>query len=174
MVGAVREALATALRQWRMHANDSRDDDEYHPLGEGDDMEDRIFQHAQTALRRLGEAADSVADARLAHGTAFECSALVVPLDENGCSGQVVEWVAKSPYRSLIHRHDGTFTAADESERKYMRADTIPLLADALMNWPAGAEELPPTRYVRVEERHNAGTEGPPAARKTQPENPET
>lgn len=80
----------------------------------------------------------------------------VRPLDENGCRNAVAEWVKKGRYRLLIHRHDGTFTAADESERKYMRADTLPLLADALLNWPGDAVELPPTHYVRVPERPNA------------------
>lgn len=82
-------------------------------------------------------------------------SGMVRALDENGCRNAVAEWVEKGIYRSLIHRHDGTFTAVDESERKYMRADTIPLLADALLNWPGDAVEIPPTHYIRVPERPN-------------------
>jgi len=40
--------------------------------------------------------------------------------------------------------------AADESENKMMRADTLPLLADALMNWPQDAEIMPTSKWVKV------------------------
>lgn len=68
---AGRNALSQALRQWQLHANDARDRDEYHLLGEGDDMEDRVYLHAKAALKRLGAAADELEDARIARRTAF-------------------------------------------------------------------------------------------------------
>lgn len=71
-------------------------------------------------------------------------------LDQYGCHKQVARWLESGTYRSVVHRHDGTFVAADESERKMMRADTIPLLADALMNWPQDAEVMPETAWVKV------------------------
>lgn len=84
-------------------------------------------------------------------GAAVRSSELVRPLlDPFGTHKQVARWLEAGTYRSLAHRHDGTFVAADESERKMMRADTIPLLADALMNWPQDAEVMPPMKYVRV------------------------
>lgn len=122
-------------------------DEDYAYLG-------RVVADAYTHALRRREAAtesDGASDERETRSV----QRLVRVLDENGCRNAVAEWVEKSTYRILIHRHDGTFTAADESERKYMQADTIPLLADALMNWPEGAAELPPTRYVRVPEHPN-------------------
>lgn len=40
--------------------------------------------------------------------------------------------------------------AADEAANKMMRADTLPLLADALMNWPQDAEIIPASKWVKV------------------------
>jgi len=71
-------------------------------------------------------------------------------LDPYGCHKQVAQWLEAGTYRKLIHRHDGTFVAADESENKMMRADTLPLLADALMNWPQDAEIMPTSKWVKV------------------------
>ena len=70
--------------------------------------------------------------------------------DEFGCHKHVAQWLAAGTYRTLCHRHDGTFVAGDESERLMMRADTIPLLSDSLLNWPNGAEALPPAHFIKV------------------------
>ncbi len=37
-------------------------------------------------------------------------------------------------------RHTMTFRAVDESIRKYVEADTLPTLCDALLDWPDGAK----------------------------------
>lgn len=71
-------------------------------------------------------------------------------LDPFGTHKQVARWLESGTYRKLLHRHDGTFVAADESENKMMRADTLPLLADALMNWPRDAETIPASKWVKV------------------------
>ena len=71
-------------------------------------------------------------------------------LEPFGTHKQIAIWLEQGKYRSLIHRHDGTFVAADESVNLLMKSDTIPLLADALMNWPDGARPMPPAAYVRV------------------------
>lgn len=65
-----------------------------------------------------------------------------IPLDEFGCQKHVAQWLQAGKYRHLIHRHNGTFTAADESENLMMQADTLPLLSDALLNWPQDAKPL--------------------------------
>jgi hypothetical protein len=65
-----------------------------------------------------------------------------IPLDEFGCYKHVAQWLQAGKYRHLIHRHNGTFTAADESENLMMQADTLPLLSDALLNWPQDAKPL--------------------------------
>lgn len=57
-------------------------------------------------------------------------------IDPHGCDIAVIEWLKAGPYRRIMHRHNGTFRAYDESLWKFVTADTIPLLADALMNWP--------------------------------------
>lgn len=72
-------------------------------------------------------------------------------LNPDGCAILVGQWVKDGTYRSVVHRHDGSYVAADESERKFVRAGTLPLLADALMNWPTGAEPLPPERWVKLQ-----------------------
>ncbi len=74
----------------------------------------------------------------------------VEALKQDGCAAQVGKWLQASKYRTVCHRHNGVFVAADEAENKMMRADTLPLLADALMNWPQDAEPLPPSRFVKV------------------------
>lgn len=76
--------------------------------------------------------------------------ALSTRLDPFGCHKKVAQWLESGKYRHLIHRHDGTFGSADESENKMMRADTLPLLADALMNWPDDAEVIPPSQWVKI------------------------
>lgn len=63
-------------------------------------------------------------------------------LDPHGCHKQVALWLEAGKYRKLLHRHDDTFVAADEAENKWMHSDTLPLLADALMNWPQGATAI--------------------------------
>lgn len=70
--------------------------------------------------------------------------------DEFGCHKHVAQWLAASTYRTLCHRHDGSFVAGDESARLFMRASTIPLLSDALLNWPQDAEPLPPAQYLKI------------------------
>lgn len=92
-----------------------------------------------------------IMDAEHPSGEAVRSSELVRPrLDPFGCHKQVARWLEAGTYRKLIHRHDGTFVAADESENKMMRADTLPLLADALMNWPQDAETMPASKWVKV------------------------
>ena len=71
-------------------------------------------------------------------------------LDPYGCHKQVARWLESGTCRTLIHRHDGAFVAADESENRMMRAGTLPLLADALMNWPQDAEVIPASKWVKV------------------------
>ena len=71
-------------------------------------------------------------------------------LTEFGTHIQIAKWLESGTYRSLVHRHDGTYVACDESEKLMMRADTIPLLADALMNYPQDAEKLPESRWIKV------------------------
>lgn len=73
-----------------------------------------------------------------------------IPMDRFGCHKMVAKWIEEGTYRSVCQRHDGTFSAVDESEQLFLRADTIPLLADALMNWPEGATRMPPAKYVKV------------------------
>lgn len=62
----------------------------------------------------------------------------------------VAKWLEGGTYRSLCHQHDGTFSAVDESTRLFIRADTLSILADALLDWPEGAEKLPPSKFVKV------------------------
>lgn len=69
-----------------------------------------------------------------------ESHSLPVVMNEFGCAEQIVRWLQAGTYRSVSHRHTGTWRATDEAERRYMEADTFPLLADALLNWAAGAE----------------------------------
>jgi hypothetical protein len=73
-------------------------------------------------------------------------------LDPNGCAALVGNWIQAGTYRSVIHRHDGTFIAADESERKMAKADTLPLLSDLLLGWPQNAEPLPESKYIKVKQ----------------------
>ncbi len=84
--------------------------------------------------------------------TCPHCAGTGTLLDPHGCHKQVAIWLEAGIYRSLVHRHDGTFVAADESEHLVLRADTLPLLADALMNWPDDAMRMPPTKYIRVQQ----------------------
>ncbi len=74
-------------------------------------------------------------------------------MKEFGTHIQVARWLENGRYRTIVHRHDDTYIAADQSEQLFMRADTIPLLADALMNWPRDAHNLPKTKTVMVEDR---------------------
>jgi hypothetical protein len=86
-----------------------------------------------------------------AKDTARRVQRLVRPrLDPYGCHKQVARWLEAGTYRTLMHRHDGSFIAADESENKMMRADTLPVLADALMNWPQDTEIIPASKWVKV------------------------
>lgn len=57
-----------------------------------------------------------------------------------GCAKQLNDWLASGIYRVIMHRHNDTFRAADESERKLVEADTIPSLADQLCGWPENAK----------------------------------
>ena len=74
-------------------------------------------------------------------------------MKEFGTHIQVAKWLENSTYRTIVHRHDDTYIAADQCEGLFIRADTIPLLADSLMNWPNGASKLPKTKYMLVEDR---------------------
>lgn len=65
-----------------------------------------------------------------------------VELDPFGCHKHVAQWLEAEKYRTLAHRHDGTFAAVDEAEQRKMRADTLPLLSDALLNWKQEATWL--------------------------------
>lgn len=70
-------------------------------------------------------------------------------LNELGCARFITEWLQEGTYRSVIHRHTGTYRAVDEAEGKSISADTFPLLADALQNWKTEAEPIvksPPLR----------------------------
>lgn len=90
-------------------------------------------------------------DMRTASDSGSSLQRMVRPLLEPyGTHKEVALWLEASKYRKLLHRHDGTFVAADESENKMMRADTLPLLADALMNWPQDAEIIPASKWVKV------------------------
>jgi hypothetical protein len=59
-------------------------------------------------------------------------------------------WLNRT-YRGIVHRHDGTFVASDESDGLIVRADTLMGLAEQLQRWPLDAERLPPSKYVKVE-----------------------
>lgn len=67
-----------------------------------------------------------------------------IKMDPYGVHKHAAQWLEAGTYRSLIHRHDGTFIAADESEGRFVHVDTLPLLSDALLNWPNGTEPLKP------------------------------
>lgn len=51
-------------------------------------------------------------------------------------------WFQKGKYRTVIHRHDGTFVAADESERLTCHCDSLRQLANTLSTWPIGTTPL--------------------------------
>jgi hypothetical protein len=70
--------------------------------------------------------------------------------DNFGCHKEVAKWLEASKYRTLIHRHDGCFVAVDDAEQKLTRADTLPLLADLLMNWPDSTDPLPTAMWIKV------------------------
>lgn len=55
----------------------------------------------------------------------------------------VMQWVEQGKYRTVSHRHNGCFRATDESCRRFVDADTIPLLADELLNWPNCGQGYP-------------------------------
>jgi len=67
---------------------------------------------------------------------------LPVILDENGCAGQIIKWLGAKKYRTITHRHMGSFRATDESSREWIEEFSIPLLADGLYNWPENAKPL--------------------------------
>ena len=69
-----------------------------------------------------------------------------------GCYKEVAKWLEASKYRSLIHRHDGCFVAVDDAERKVTTADTLPLLADRLLNWPDSTDRLENIMWIKVPE----------------------
>jgi len=56
-----------------------------------------------------------------------------------GSAKLIYDWLQK-PYRVVMCRHTMTFRAVDESIRKYVEADTLPTLCDALLGWPEGAK----------------------------------
>lgn len=68
-----------------------------------------------------------------------------VVINPHGCQIRVMEWLAEQKYRRITHRHDDTWIAVDEAHAIYTHASTLPLLSDALMNWPEGAEVIPPS-----------------------------
>lgn len=59
-----------------------------------------------------------------------------------GCAKLVYDWLGEGTYRVILHRHNDTFRAVDESERKTVEADTFPLLCDLLLGWPRNAKDL--------------------------------
>lgn len=65
-----------------------------------------------------------------------ESHTLPTLLHENGCARQIYDWLRRSPYRIVMHRHNHTFRAVDQSEKLHVGADTIPALADYLSGWP--------------------------------------
>lgn len=56
-----------------------------------------------------------------------------------GSAKLIYDWL-QAPYRCVMCRHTTTFRAIDESLRKYVEADTLPTLCDALLDWPDGAK----------------------------------
>lgn len=67
-----------------------------------------------------------------------------------GCAKLLYDWISEGTYRTVVYRHDRTFVAADESSNKMVRADTLPALCDGLLGWPANAEPLPPSKWVKL------------------------
>lgn len=59
-----------------------------------------------------------------------------------GCAKLVYDWLNEGTYRVILHRHNDTFRAVDESERKQVEADAFPLLCDLLLGWPKSAKDL--------------------------------
>ena len=71
-----------------------------------------------------------------------ESHSLPVLIDENGCAGQVCKWLESGKYRTVMHRHTETFRAVDELKDQMLEAGTIPLLADAIIDWDGNAKSL--------------------------------
>ena len=65
-------------------------------------------------------------------------------LNPEGCAISVMHWLQAMPYRSVVHKSDGSYVALDEGVKRFMVAATMPLLADVLMNWKQEAETYAP------------------------------
>lgn len=70
-----------------------------------------------------------------------ESHALPLLAHDWGCSKQIYDWLSAGKYRHVMHHHSGLFRASDESCNRYVDAQTLPGLCDALLDWPEkGAE----------------------------------
>lgn len=74
-----------------------------------------------------------------------ESHTLPLLLNENGCAKQIFDWLNGGTYRIVMHRHNGTFRAVDDSDKLYAEADTLSALADYLSRWP----ECPQIKTLR-------------------------
>lgn len=86
----VRSALAQALSQWSMYANQKRYGADDVDLGDADTLEDHAYSRAILALKRLRAAADGLPEPSPANKTAFA---------EAPCSAPLV-WSERKPDRA--------------------------------------------------------------------------
>jgi len=67
------------------------------------------------------------------------------------CTGLVIAaWLESGTCRTIVHRHDDTYVAADESEHMMIAADTLDTLSQYLSQWPTNTADMPETKWVRV------------------------
>lgn len=67
------------------------------------------------------------------------------------CTGLVIAaWLEAGTYRTIVHRHDYMYVAADESERRIIQATSLDELAAYLSQWPTNTAPMPDAQWIRI------------------------